>query len=204
MNVSFDGGAETAAAPDDDRSWTTVDVKREVTTVKVAIASVAQAKSKSKSNDTCVSLRLDNDEGLVLAPLRGVPPAAAAAVPSAVAAIHGALFEDGRPQLQPLVAFPFTVRAAGARSASKHKDWNSVKKACAADSAGCPQMAAADGGFGWFVEPSYANGVLELVFPGGVHETTEDVWRLKWVDGAWKLTAIDYRTKKAGQEGDAP
>ena len=91
------------------------------------------------------------------------------------------------------------------RRATTHKDWKSIAKACAGDGTDsrCPQTATSSTSFGTFVEPVVRGpSTIELVFPAeSFRATSQDVWRLEWDGGAWRLVAIDWLARQAGEEG---
>ncbi|HEU0029176.1 MAG TPA: hypothetical protein VFQ53_01000 [Kofleriaceae bacterium] len=197
VNVSLDGGAPIAVKLDD--RWKGLPLDKPVTTVAIAIGATA------KGADSCLAVRLRDPQGFDMTVLRGFEPAAVDALPAAITALQAALFDAGRPKLQPLVAFPFSIRATGQKKAVAHKDWAAIAKKCAGDgtATGCPQTAVSSTAFGAFIEPvSRTPGTLDVVFPAeSFRATSQDVWRLTWDGKAWKLSAIDWLPRKPGREG---
>jgi hypothetical protein len=197
VNVSLDGGTPAVLKLDD--RWKGLPVDKQVTTVNVAIGATA------KGADSCVAVRFRDPQGFDMTVLRGFEPAAADALPAAITALQAALFEDGRPKLQPLIAFPLSVRASGQKKPVVHKDWAAIAKKCAGDgtATGCPQTAVSSTAYGAFVElVSRAPGRLDVVFPAeNFRASSQDMWRLTWDGKAWKLTAIDWVPRQPGSDG---
>lgn len=182
VGVSLDGG--DAIAKQVGRDGAEVEVARAVTTVKLSVP-----------KNGCASAAFADREGTSFALVRGIDPAAVDALPAAITAFQNALFESAK--LEAVVTFPFSVRSHVARKPTVHRDWASLAKACAKDSDACPTVGYAIGE----LEPTLAGDRLELRFPAGYQATEEDLWRLVWKDGAWKLAGVDFRSKPRGPEG---
>jgi hypothetical protein len=206
LEVTLDGKT-TRVVPAAARTWLEVPIGRPVTTLAIKIAEV----KKGKMNDSCLSGIELVQGGEAMSPLTGLDSAAAATdLPRALAALQAALTAPGRPGLDKLLEFPFVVHDAsgffsGAPGPITHAGWKAVDAACrAADKASdrgqvdesrpvsCPRPADVDpSDTRPAILVSDGPGKIEITFPS--HREISEVWRLRWRDSAWRLSAIDYQ-----------
>jgi hypothetical protein len=206
LEVSLDG-KPTRVSPAATRTWLEVPVGRTVSTIAIKLAEV----KKAKMNDSCLSGVELVQHHEVLQPARNLEGAAAAELPRALAALQSSLLAPGRPGLEKLLEFPFVNHdasgffAAGAPGPIKHASWKALDAACRAwdklverdaidesRPVSCQRPADVDPADDRPARVINAGpGKIEVVFPG--HREVNELWRLHWRDGAWRLTAIDYR-----------
>lgn len=192
LDVSVDGKV-TTLKPTASREAVELKIGKPVSTIAIKIASV----KKGKMNDTCisdVSLHRKGDTRTVDA--KELSPEQLAALPANLAAIQAALVAPSYAALQNVLVFPFNYNFAWGPKKVKYANWKSLEAVCKAtktrdESSKCPS--------GLFFKDDRADttlqfqtsttGDLSIEFPqeGGWY----DIWRLKWRDGSWRLSAID-------------
>jgi hypothetical protein len=204
LDVALDGKT-TTVKPATTRTWLSVPIGRPVSTISLKIAAVA----RGAMNDSCISgislVRKDAEFTAIV----GIDAAAAAALPRALSTIQSALENPDPAGLEKLLDFPFTLHPAagfamGAPKPIKHASWHSLEAACRAqakaEAAGtldeskpitCPGPTNVDPGDDRSAGLiSTAPAMVEVKFPS--HREVQEFWRLRWHDGAWHLSAIDY------------
>lgn len=198
--VTMDGKT-TTVSPAATRTWLDVPVRRSVSSITIKLAGVA----KGKMNDSCLSgiELVRNNEAIAV--VRGVDGAATTELPRALAAIQRALEAPGRAGLEKLLDFPFVLHDAagffeGAPGAVTYANWKAVIAACKraeklrtpASSLTCPRPVNVDDTDDRSARlQTDGPGQVEVVFPS--HREVQEIWRLRWRQGAWRLAAIDYQ-----------
>lgn len=200
LEVTVDGKT-TTVKPAATRAWVEVPVRGTASSVTIKIGAIA----KGKMNDSCISGIELVRGNKPLAVVRGIDAAAITELPRALAAIQGALAAPGRAGLDKLLDFPFSLHdiagfAAGQPDALTYATWKAVAAACQrADKAGTPDAKLACPRAADVFEQEdrvlavhpAGSSQLVVVFPS--HAEIQEIWRLRWHDGAWHLAAIDYQ-----------
>jgi hypothetical protein len=190
LDLVVDGKA-TTVHPAATREWLDVPIGREVSTISIKIAAV----TKGKMNDSCLSgislVRKSGDYATVI----GVDAHAIAELPRVITKLNQTLGANDLAGLDKLVDFPFTLYKV------KHASVKSLEVACRRQEAAgtfdsatptCPaplSMRPGDDRVAFVSSPEPAT--VEIAFPG--QRDVQDVWRLRWHDGAWHLSAITTR-----------
>jgi len=202
LDLTLDGKT-TTLKPATTRTWLDVPVGRAISKIELKIAAV----QKGRMNDSCISGVRFERASKPIEHLTGIDGAALAELPRAIEKIEAALSAPNRAALQQVIDFPFTLNDAGDFFYSAHKpfkyaNWKAVEAACKAQDklaakgkeitkTTCPGPASFDSADDREARiGSPGANKLEIAFPS--HREVLEVWRLKWRDGAWRLTAIDY------------
>lgn len=196
--ISFDGAAAKKVALPNERAWVDVKVGKAISKIEIKLDAV----TKGKMNDSCISgitLHKGDDQ---LSILRGLDPAAAAALQKGIIAIYDALAQPKK--LEPLLWFPLSVEDSsmwgfGNAPVFTHKNFKSVEAACRSERTiktgwpegtprTCPHGPNTRDDYGPRVSGSGTN--VQVTFPSG--REIADAWDLVWQGGVWKLTSVGF------------
>lgn len=181
-------GKTTKVQPAATRKWLTVPIGAAVSTIAVKIGAV----TKGKMNDSCISgislVRNTGDYATVI----GIDAAAVAELPRVLAKLQSTFGAADGAGLAALVDFPFAMPK------QKYGSLRSLEAACTSaaghevDPSKCPTpipFRAGDDRVAVVNSPAAAT--VEITFPS--QRNVQDVWQLRWHDGAWRLTSISSK-----------
>jgi hypothetical protein len=202
LEVSVDGGAPQSLAVPPTRDRASLKLGGgPVRSIAIKIAAV----KKGAINDTCLSSVTLLRERIRMAPLFGLSPAAATALPDAVQRVVAAVGANDLNTLAAIGAFPVTVetvdRCDGVDSSTSrvtHKDAKAMRRDCIAyrkqeeSPRSDPCLTDTEP-----VDLLSSDGTVDVVLHSICGGRVNPVYNLVWRAGAWKLSEIGIRDPQA-------